>query len=90
MDELSAAAATLAVAMDVDDIDDAGVEATISITSAAEVLSMIDANRGVLSSLDAHSSFPAKPWGVSSFSAFPSHLILFRSGLRTGMVIFER
>ena len=80
MEELSAAAATLAVSMDVADIDDLGVEDTNTTAGAAKVLSAIDANQGVLSWLDALSSFPSKPWGASSSDIFPSHLALFRAG----------
>ena len=80
MEELSAAAATLAVSMDVADIDDLVFEASISTTVAADVLSTIDANQGVLSSLDALSSLPSKPWGASSSDIFPLHPTLFCAG----------
>ena len=80
MDELAMAAATLAVSMDVDDDEEIGVEATSGTSAATEVLSAIDANRGVLGSLDALSNFPSKARGASSSYINSLFLALFGPG----------
>ena len=82
MDELSMAAATLAVSMDIDEIDDVGVEPASSTSVTTDVLSAIDANQGVPIRLDAHSHLPSKPRGASSSHMIPSLLALFCPGPR--------
>ena len=80
MDELSAAAATLVVSMDIEDEEERGVEATCDTSAAAKVLTSMGANQGVLGSLDPRSCFPSSSRGLSSSNIIPLIFALFCPG----------
>ena len=80
MDELCAAAATVAVVMDREDSGDLAVESMPSSSAAVDVLSSIDANRGGWCKPDPRSYFPSKSRGASRAHTVPSTLAIFGPG----------
>ena len=80
MDELCAAAATVAVVMDREDSGDLAVESMPSSSAAVDVLSSIDANRGGWCKPDPRSHFPSKSRGASRAHTVPSTLAIFGPG----------